>query len=76
MNCLCCGKPIRSQASASNDWHKTCIRRFFGTSVMPEINILNETLELLAAETTNKGLRYQAYRRSCRYTYPWKKRHG
>lgn len=55
MNCLCCGKPIRSQTSASNGWHKTCIRRFFGTSVMPEINISNETLELLAAETTNKG---------------------
>ena len=55
MNCLCCGKPIRSQASALNGWHRTCIRRFFGTSVMPEINISSETLELLAAETTNKG---------------------
>ena len=55
MNCLCCGKPIKSEASACNGWHKTCIRRFFETSKMPEINISNETLELLAAETTNKG---------------------
>lgn len=55
MNCLCCGKPIKSEASTCNGWHKTCIRRFFGTSKMPGINISNETLELLAAETTNKG---------------------
>lgn len=23
MNCLCCGKPIKSEASACNGWHKT-----------------------------------------------------
>lgn len=55
MNCLCCGKPIKSQTGAFNGWHRTCIRRFFGTSVMPEIHISSETLELLATETTSKG---------------------
>lgn len=55
MNCLCCGKPIKSQTGVFNGWHRTCIRRFFGTSVMPEIHISSETLELLATETTSKG---------------------
>lgn len=55
MNCLCCGKPVKSQASVRNGWHRACIRRFFGTSVMPEIHISSETLERLATETTSKG---------------------
>lgn len=55
MICLCCGKPIKSETSASDGWHKSCIRRFFGKTTMPEINISDETLEWIAAETTNKG---------------------
>ena len=53
MNCLCCGKPLRTPAEAG--WHKACIKRFFGTSNFPEIEIDDTTLNLLATETTNQG---------------------
>ena len=53
-NCLCCGKPLRS-GEEQLGWHKSCIKRFFGTSVIPEIEIDEKTLELLATENTNKG---------------------
>lgn len=55
MICLCCGKPIRSESGASSGWHKACVKRFFGTSVMPEISISERTLEWLALETASKG---------------------
>ncbi|MGI5971948.1 MAG: type II toxin-antitoxin system HipA family toxin [Oscillospiraceae bacterium] len=54
MNCLCCGKPLRLE-DEQNGWHKRCIKRFFGTSVLPNIEINEKTLELLAIESTNKG---------------------
>ena len=53
MNCLCCGKPLRTPAETG--WHKACIKRFFGTSNFPEIEIDDTTLNLLATETTNQG---------------------
>lgn len=53
MNCLCCGKPLRTPDSSG--WHKACIKRFFGTTKLPEIEIDDKTLILLATETTNKG---------------------
>lgn len=54
MNCLCCGKPIR--IPNETNWHKACIKRFFGTKQLPEIDISDKTLALLAIETTNKGI--------------------
>lgn len=54
MNCLCCGKPLR--APDETGWHKACIKRFFGTAKLPEIEIDDRTLKHLADETTNKGL--------------------
>ncbi len=53
MNCLCCGKPLRTPEESG--WHKACIKRFFGTARLPEIEIDEKTLHLLATETTNKG---------------------
>ncbi len=53
MNCLCCAKPLRT--ADESGWHKACIRKFFGTSKLPEIEIDDEALKLLATETTNKG---------------------
>ena len=53
MNCLCCGKPLRTPDETG--WHKACIKRFFGTTKLPEIKIDDKTLNLLATETTNKG---------------------
>ncbi len=51
---MCCGKPLHS-GDEQIGWHKSCIKRFFGTSVMPKVEIDEKTLELLAAESTNKG---------------------
>ncbi len=53
MNCLCCGKPLRTPDETG--WHKACIKRFFGTTKLPEIEFDDKTLNLLATETTNKG---------------------
>ncbi len=53
MNCLCCGKPMRT--ADDSGWHKSCIKKFFGTSRLPEIEINDEALKLLATETVNKG---------------------
>lgn len=53
MRCLCCGKTLSTPNETG--WHKACIKRFFGTTELPEIDISNETLNLLATETTNKG---------------------
>lgn len=53
MRCLCCGKTLSTPNETG--WHKACIKRFFGTTELPEIDISNETLNLLAIETTNKG---------------------
>ena len=53
MNCLCCGKPLRTENIYG--WHKSCIKQFFGTTELPEIAIDEKTLELLATESTNKG---------------------
>ena len=36
-------------------WHRTCVMKFFGTRVLPEMDITEKTLELIAAESTNKG---------------------
>lgn len=55
MNCLCCGKPLHA-ADEKSQWHKSCIKRFFGTSVIPEIEIDEHSLSLLADKSTSKGV--------------------
>ena len=54
MNCLCCGKSLKRPSESG--WHKNCIKRFFGTSVLPEIDISASSLELIASETVKRGL--------------------
>ena len=54
MICLCCGKPIKTDDGS--DWHKSCVKRFFGTSVLPEIEIDKETLESIVTQSVGKGL--------------------
>ena len=59
MNCLCCGKPIIETASEQvkvTQWHNRCVKRFFGTKTLPDIEVSEEVLEQLAIESTNKGL--------------------
>lgn len=53
MKCLCCGKDI--DKNGENDWHKSCIKRFFGAAKLPEIEIDDETLKKLADEAVNSG---------------------
>ena len=50
MICLCCGKPIKDPQKANNGWHHTCIKRFFGTKELPELNLSADTIESIANE--------------------------
>lgn len=59
MRCLCCGKEIKNSASEHEKeqlWHSRCIKRFFGTNRIPELDINEDKLEALANATINKGL--------------------
>lgn len=53
MNCLCCGKTLRTENASG--WHKSCIQKFFGTTMIPQIEMTDSTLETLAIESTGKG---------------------
>lgn len=53
MNCLCCGKPLIYQEESG--WHKSCVKKFFGTTNLPKISIDDNALNLLAIEAINKG---------------------
>ena len=53
MNCLCCGRPMRTDSEIG--WHAGCVKRFFGTSSLPEIDLSPEKLHLIAGETVNGG---------------------
>ncbi|MBQ9009015.1 MAG: HipA domain-containing protein [Clostridia bacterium] len=54
MNCLCCGKSLKEPLPASG-WHPACIRRFFGTTTFPAIELTDETLILLTDESVQRG---------------------
>ena len=59
MTCLYCGKQIMENASAEEKvycWHHKCIKKFFGTTHMPSIDISEEQIEKMANDTVNKGL--------------------
>ncbi len=53
MNCLCCGKPLKE--TDFNRWHTTCIKKFFGISELPTIDIDEKTIKRLADESTSNG---------------------
>ncbi len=53
MTCLCCGKPLTDHDISG--WHQKCIRRFFGVTQLPEIEINQGTLDTLATESVGKG---------------------
>lgn len=55
--CLCCGKLIRPTAISSKqeNWHESCLKSFFGTKTLPNIDISNEVINQLAVLSTNKG---------------------
>lgn len=59
MNCLCCGKPITelsSEKEKATQWHNRCIKMFFGTKTLPDLDISEAVFEQLAIDSTSKGL--------------------
>ncbi|MBQ9031733.1 MAG: HipA domain-containing protein [Parasporobacterium sp.] len=56
MNCLCCGRPLKESASEqTNLWHKSCIRKFFATEELPELDISDEGLNRIVTEAAGRG---------------------
>lgn len=58
MKCLCCGKEFSEKATVQelqSRWHKSCVKKFFGVSELPELDLSSDTLIQIARESTNKG---------------------
>lgn len=58
MRCLCCGKLFDEHAlqeEIAMEWHRSCLKKFFGTKTMPDVDVSEQVLEQLAIESTNKG---------------------
>ncbi len=58
MKCLCCGKEIKDGAAAeerNTGWHLACIRKFFGTKSIPEMDISADRLRQIALESAGRG---------------------
>ena len=56
MICLCCGREMPVDLkNTDNSWHIKCIKKFFGTAMLPQIDISSEKLEELALETVQEG---------------------
>ena len=58
MKCLCCGKEFDARSFEEEfamGWHQSCVKKFFGTKKMPDVDISEQVLEQLAIESTNKG---------------------
>ncbi len=56
--CLCCGKEIRdssNETEKNTGWHARCIKSFFGTKDLPDIDVDDEKLKLIAVQSTEKG---------------------
>ena len=54
MNCLCCGKTLKNDDGTG--WHKACVKRFFMTTKLPDIDIDDEKLKVLAEESYKQGV--------------------
>ena len=55
MRCYCCGKPILPEKNNCG-WHARCIRKFFGTETLPELDLSEEALTSYVTESVFKGL--------------------
>ncbi len=58
MRCLCCDKEMinPTEYEANCQWHSKCIKKFFGTIALPEIDINQEEIEKIASNAVNKRL--------------------
>ena len=65
MNCLCCGKTLNN--GGIDGWHKKCIKKFFGTNEIPEIDINKNLIEKIALEATTKGYTVTGVQKNYRY---------
>ncbi len=58
MNCLCCGSPLFDSAGneeLSSGWHASCVKKFFHTGKLPEIDISEESVLRIVTESSRKG---------------------
>lgn len=58
IRCLCCNKEITDPSDYEKQalWHERCIKSFFGTKVLPDIDCSEEDLERIANLTVNRRL--------------------
>nr|MCR5734817.1 HipA domain-containing protein [Lachnospiraceae bacterium] len=58
IRCLCCNKEIANPGEYEKTvlWHQKCIKAFFGTEMLPQIDCSEKELERLANQAVNKGL--------------------
>ncbi len=54
MNCLCCGKTLHEPAPVSG-WHPACVRHFFGTKTLPDIELTDQTMTALTERAVQNG---------------------
>ena len=69
MNCCCCGKPLRK--TDVNGWHQACVKHFFETSTIPQIEIDEKTLKAIAKEATNESAQLLHFF-ATDFSYKWK----
>ena len=53
MNCLCCGKRLKTDDGTG--WHKSCVKHFFQTEILPKIEIDQQALQELVIQNVDKG---------------------
>lgn len=59
MKCLYCGRELGADATKSelnDEWHKHCVREFFGTEELPELSLSEDELERLAQASVDDGM--------------------
>ena len=58
MRCLCCGLEITSpsEQEQKDQWHRHCVKDFFGTDALPYIEISESGLEEIASASAARGL--------------------
>ncbi len=57
--CLCCGGAFSAKSTdqeRNQGWHKRCIKKFFGTETLPELDLTEDTFRKLADRTVHRGL--------------------
>jgi len=58
MKCLYCGLPLRESIDIqekSCGWHTKCVKKFFGTSKMPDLDLSEESILKIATENSSSG---------------------